>query len=418
MRTSQLIGVSCGVGLEPRRGLDYAANAPLDSSRFPRRERTIGDGLMRHVLAAVVGAALAASPGVAQGEPAPQAYRIETLAEGLKAPWGMAFLPDGGILVTEKASAQLRLVRNGALVAEPVAGAPDDVFGGGQGGLLDVAVHPDFATNGLVYLSYSWGDGEANGVRLARARLEGGALVGLEPIFTASPLKTTNLHYGGRIAFLPDETLLMTVGDGFQDREQAQMLTSLLGKIVRLRDDGAIPTDNPYAGEPVAKGEIWTIGHRNEQGLAVDPATGAVWETEHGPWGGDELNLIERGGNYGWPVITWGRDYNGAAISPFREYPGMEQPKVDWTPVIAASGLAVYRGSLFPAWDGDILAGGLQAQAVVRVEVAADGTAQEVERLFGEVGARIRDVRVGPDGAIYLLTDDYENGWLVRISPM
>jgi glucose/arabinose dehydrogenase len=369
--------------------------------------------MRRTLSAALAGAALLAAPGPAQ-EPA---YRIETLAEGLHAPWGMAFLSDGDILVTEKATAELRLVRNGALVPEPIAGVPDDVFGGGQGGLLDVASHPDFANNGLVYLTYSWGDAEANGTRVARARFDGTALTGLEPIFTASPLKDTNIHYGGRMAFLPDGTFLLTVGEGFQYREQAQMPTSLLGKIVRLNDDGSIPRNNPFVDQPPARPEIWTLGHRNEQGLAVDRDTGAVWETEHGPWGGDELNLIEKGKNYGWPVITWGRDYNGARISPFREYEGMEQPKVDWTPVIAASGLAVYRGALFPQWDGDILAGGLGARAVVRVEVAADGTAREAERLFGELGERIRDVRVGPDGAIYLLTDDYVNGKLYRVTP-
>ncbi len=372
---------------------------------------------MRSLLtAALAGAAclgVATLPSSAQDS----RFAVTTLADGLEFPWGMAFLPDGSILVTEKPG-RLRLVRDGGLVEQPISGLPEDILYAGQGGLLDVALHPRFASNRLVYLSYSTGAEEANATRVVRARLDGTSLSGLETVFTAAPLKKDPMHFGGRIAFLPDGTFALTVGDGFTWREDAQRLDTHLGKIVRLADDGSIPADNPFVGREDARGEIWSFGHRNPQGLAVDPATGRLWETEHGPWGGDEVNLIEAENNYGWPVITWGRDYNGARISPFREYAGMEQPEVDWTPVIAASGLAVYRGSLFRDWDGDLLAGGLQSRSVVRVEVDAAGGAREAERLFrDEAGAaRIRDLDVGPDGAIYLLTDD-ANGRLLRVTP-
>jgi glucose/arabinose dehydrogenase len=370
--------------------------------------------LMKAALTGAACIAVWAAPAAAQ-EPR---YEVTTLAEGLRAPWGLAILPGGSMLVTEKASGTVRLVRNGALVEEPITGVPEDIFHGGQGGLLDIALHPQFATNRLVYLSYSWGDASANATRVARARLDGSALTNLEVIFTADPLKNTAIHFGGRIAFLPDNTFVLTIGDGFVMREDAQRLGSLLGKTVRLNDDGSIPADNPFVGQEGARGEIWTLGHRNEQGLVVDSVTGRLWETEHGPWGGDELNLLERGNNYGWPVITWGKDYNGARISPFREYPGMEQPRVNWTPVIAASGLAVYHGSLFREWDGDILAGGLQAGTIVRVETDAAGAAMEAERLqLFDTPTRVRDVRVGPDGAIYVLTDHPDNGRLLRIAP-
>lgn len=374
--------------------------------------------------------ALAGAPALAQpAPPAPPApdprFEVETLAEGLTQPWGMAFLPDGSILLTEKPG-RLRIVRNGRLQDAPVWEGPEDLFYGGQGGLLDITLHPDFASNGLVYMSYSAGEATANATSVVRGRFNGSALSDVEKIFSASPIKNTAIHFGGRLQFLPDDTFLLTVGDGFVWRERAQRLTDGLGKIVRLNDDGSIPDDNPFVGEEGAHGEIFTRGHRNLQGLAYDEATGRIFETEHGPWGGDELNVIEAGNNYGWPVITWGTDYNGAQISPFREYPGMEQPKVDWTPVIAASGLAVYHGDLFPDWEGDILAGGLGGfggpPKVVRVRETSPGVFEEQERILQTFG-RVRDVTVGPDGAIYLLTDASpseatpEGGRLLRVTP-
>jgi glucose/arabinose dehydrogenase len=344
-------------------------------------------------------------------------FEIATLADGLAAPWSVAFLPDGGMLVTEKAGPRLRLVTAGGLAPEPISGLPEDIFVSGQGGLLDVALHPDFAQNRLVYLSYAAGTADANATTVARARLDGNSLSGLEVIFTASPLKQGDGHFGGRLAFLADGTFVLSVGDGFIWRENAQRMSATVGKMIRLNADGSAPGDNPFVGQDGAAPEILTLGHRSPQGLAYDAQTGVLWETEHGPWGGDELNRIESGRNYGWPVITYGRDYNGAAITPFTEYEGMEQPRVNWTPVIAASGLAVYRGRLFPDWDGDLLAGGLQALGVVRVELDASGAAREAERLFTEREERIRDVRVGPDGAVYLVTDHPTAGKLLRVTP-
>jgi glucose/arabinose dehydrogenase len=358
-------------------------------------------------------AAIMPTPGAAQDS----RFTITTLADGLAAPWSVAFLPDGSMLVTEKAGPRLRLVTASGLAPEPISGLPDDIFVSGQGGLLDVAPHPDFAQNRMIYFTYAAGSADANATKVARARLDGSSLSGLEVLFTASPLKQGDGHFGGRLAFLPDGTFVLTVGDGFIQRENAQRLGATVGKTIRLNADGSAPSNNPFVGQEGAAPEIWTLGHRSPQGLAYDAQTGVLYETEHGPWGGDELNRIEPGANYGWPAITHGRDYNGAAISPFTEMEGMEQPLVNWTPVIAASGLAIYRGPLFSDWDGDILAGGLQANGVVRVEIDASGAAREAERLFTELGERVRDVRVGPDGAVYLVTDHPADGKLIRVTP-
>lgn len=356
----------------------------------------------------LVGALL---PLLVAASPAPS-YRIATVAAGLDHPWSVAFLPDGRVLVTERAG-QLRVITDGKLALREIAGVPA-VYAHSQGGLFDVLPHPRFAENGLIYLSYSAGTAGSNATRIARARLEDDRLADLKVIFEVTPRKDTPVHFGGRMAWLPDGTLVMTTGDGFDYREQAQRLGTTLGKTIRLRDDGSVPADNPFAGRPGARPEIWSLGHRSPQGLAVDPATGTLYETEHGPRGGDEVNVIRRGGNYGWPIATYGRDYSGAAISPYKRYAGMIDGIVVWTPSIAPSGLAVYRGAMFPEWDGDLIVGALAGQEVRRIDMEG-GRVVGQARLFPELKVRIRDVRTAPDGAIWITTDE-DKGRVLRIT--
>jgi glucose/arabinose dehydrogenase len=338
-------------------------------------------------------------------------YKIETIATGLNHPWGVAFLPDGRALVTERAG-RLQLLQNGKL--QQVSGVPP-VYEASQGGLFDVVPHPQFASNGLVYLSYAAGTPEANFTRITRARLAGNALVDQKIIFEVSPPKNTPVHYGGRMAFLGDGTLAMTVGDGFDFREQAQKLGHGLGKIIRINDDGSVPADNPFVGRKTAQPSIWSYGHRNQQGLAFDAVSGRLYEHEHGPRGGDEVNVIVRGGNYGWPVATRGVDYSGASITPFKTYKRMIDGIVVWVPSIAPSGLAIYRGTMFPEMAGDLLVGALAAKEVRRVDLDANGRVVGQQRLFPEINERVRDVRVAPDGAIWVTIDD-DAGKVLRIS--
>lgn len=351
-------------------------------------------------------------------EPAPEGalkLNVETLAEGLVNPWSIAFLPDGTILVTER-EGRLRIIRNGALVAEPVAGVPE-VLSWFQGGLFDVAPHPDFATNHLLYLTYAHGSKSANATRIARAEFDGAALKNLTTIYEATPTKDTGHHFGGRLAFGVDGKLYATIGEGSKYKERAQDMSSSFGSVIRLNDDGSIPDDNPVFGDGERK-ELFTKGHRNEQGLAFDAARGVMWEHEHGARGGDEINIIERGANYGWPFATYGVDYSGARITPFTEFEGTTQPVKYWTPSIAPSGLAVYRGDVFPAdWDGDLLVGAMAGAALHRVDLDGMSIIGEERYLVGE---RIRDVRVGPDGAIYVTTEDAggaPTGEVLRLTP-
>ena len=340
-------------------------------------------------------------------------YQVETLADGLSNPWSLAFLPDGGMLVTER-SGQLRLIdAAGQLRAEPVAGVPE-AFVNGQSGLMEVALAPDFAESGELFLSYSCGTRDANHTCLAAATFNGEALENTHEIFRVQPAKKGSAHYGGRIAFLPDNTLLLTLGDGFDYREQAQNTANHLGSIVRLNRDGSAPEDNPFVGQADAMPELYSIGHRNVQGILVDD-TGRVFSHEHGPRGGDEINLIEAGKNYGWPKITYGIDYNGSQISPYTELPGLEQPLVYWDPSIAPSGMTLYQGELFPEWQGSLLVSALAGKEVRRVELKGNA-AGEQESLFAELDQRFRDVRTGPDGAVYLLTDS-PSGQLLRVVP-
>ena len=332
-------------------------------------------------------------------------YRVETWTDGLEQPWSIAFLPDGGALVTELPG-QLRRIKPDGTAGAPLGNVPA-VYFAGQGGLFDVALHPGFQSNRLLYLSYAEGRPGDNGTAVARARLGRESLEDVEVIFRNFTRKDTPVHYGGRLAFLPDGSLLLTTGEGFDYREAAQDLDSGLGKLLRMDDEGKPAPGNPWPASPY----VYSYGHRNPQGLAVD-SRGVIWLHEHGPRGGDELNRIEKGANYGWPAITYGLDYSGAIISPFTERKGMAPPEKYWVPSIAPSGLAIYSGPLFPQWQGDLFIGALVDREVRRVAMR-DGRAVQEEALFGELDARIRDVRNGPDGALYLLTPDK----VVRITP-
>ena len=343
--------------------------------------------------------------------------RIETVADGLEHPWSLAFLPGGSMLVTERAG-RLRLIDDeGNLQQSAVSGLPDDIHVRGQAGLKDVVLDPDFEDNQRLFLTYSCGTARANHLCIASATFNAqeGALVELEEIFRAQPSKTGSAHYGGRLAFLPDGTFVATVGDGFDYREQAQNPENHIGTTVRLNRDGSAPDDNPFMGDTYAADEVYSYGHRNAQAILHDPASDRIYSNEHGPKGGDEINIIEAGENYGWPVVTHGVDYTGAKITPFTEKDGMVGPIVDWTPSIAPSGMTLYDGELFPEWQGDLFSGALASRKVQRV-MLEDGEVAGEESLFEDLGRRIRDVRTGPDGALYLLTD-HSSGAVLRVVP-
>src|ERR1700691_1459768 len=341
-------------------------------------------------------------------------YKVIEIAKGLDHPWSMAFLPDGSMLVTERVG-RLRLIQGGLLRPEPIAGVPA-VHTGSQAGLFDIVLHPKFAQNNIVYLVYAAGTKAANGTQVARARFDGGALQDLHLIFTAMPLKDTDNHYGGRMASLPDGTFVLTIGEGFEYREQAQDLTSDLGKIVRLNEDGTVPPDNPFVGQASVRPEIYTWGHRNEQGLIFDVQSGRLYETEHGPRGGDELNIIVAGRKYGLPGITYGMDYSGAYVSPYTQRAGLEQPVIYWTPSIAPSGLAIYRGDKFPAWRGDLFVGALAFKHLRRVHLDDHGNVVDQEQLLNDLNWHIRDVRAPADGYLYVCTDETD-GHVLRLEP-
>ena len=332
-------------------------------------------------------------------------YRLETWAEGLTLPWSIAFLPDGSALVTELGG-QLRRIDSMGTVGEPIESVPA-VYFAGQGGLFDVLLHPEFSRNQLIYLSYAQGRPKNNGTAIARARLVENHLEAVEVIFRNFTRKDTAVHYGGRMAFLADGTLLLTTGDGFDYREAAQDVNSGLGKVLRMNADGSSAQGNPFSDSPY----VYSYGMRNQQGLAVS-RSGVIWLHEHGPRGGDELNRIEPAVNYGWPAITFGKDYNGAVISPYTEWEGMAQPEHFWVPSIAPSGLTIYEGNLFPEWKGDLFLGALVDHEVRRLDLSGGKVIAE-EALFSELEARIRDVRTGPDGALYILTPDR----IVRVVP-
>ncbi len=349
--------------------------------------------------------------GVAQSS---QSLRAATVTEGLEYPWGLAFLPDGRMLVTERPG-RLRLVdADGRLHPQPVSGVPA-VAAVGQGGLLDVALHPDFARNRWIYLSYAAQGEGGYGTEVVRARLEGQSLRDLKVVFSMRPKTTAGHHFGSRLVFDRQGYLYITLGDR-GDMGRAQRLDDHAGSVIRLHDDGRVPADNPFVALPNALPEKFTLGNRNIQGAALHPATGALWAHEHGPQGGDEINVIRAGVNYGWPVATYGRNYgSGTQIGEGTHKAGMAQPLLQWTPSIAPSGIAFYTGDKFPAWRGNLFVGALRGQMLVRLELDGERIVREERLLENKVG-RIRDVRNGPDGYLYLLIDD-ARGRIVRLEP-
>ncbi|GLR13887.1 hypothetical protein GCM10007907_26770 [Chitinimonas prasina] len=327
-----------------------------------------------------------------------------TVARGLEHPWGLAFLPDGRMLVSERPG-RLRLVARDGAVSAPLKGVPA-VFASGQGGLLDVVLHPAFATNQWVYLVYAEPDPQqANlaGTAVARGKLVGEQLLGVQVLFRQQPKVAGGNHFGARLAFAHDGRFFLAMGERFQ-RDRAQNPMEHLGKVVRLHDDGRVPADNPFVGRPGYQPELWSLGHRNVQGAAIHPQTGQLWTAEHGAQGGDEINTPKAGRNYGWPVITYGRNYGGGKIGEGMAKEGMEQPQYYWDPSIAPSGMAFYTGNRYPGWRGSLLVGALRGQHVARLSLDGERVVAE-EKLLMDLGRRVRDVRQGPDGWVYLLTD-------------
>jgi glucose/arabinose dehydrogenase len=344
------------------------------------------------------------------------AIHVETIANGLTHPWGLAFLPDGAMLVTERPG-RLRLVTPDGEVSEPISGVPE-VDARDQGGLLDVALHPDFDENRLVYMSFAEPGEGGNSTAVARGALnqDRTALSNVEVIFRQQPKLPSTKHFGSRLVFDREGHLYVTLGERSEARfrGQAQELDSHLGKVVRIHPDGSVPQDNPFVGRQDALPEIWSYGHRNIQAAALHPETGVLWEIEHGPRGGDELNIPQPGENYGWPVVSHGVNYSGTPVGTGeKDAPGMADPIYTWTPVIAPSGMTFYTGEQFPDWRGDLFVGGLASTALVRLELDGQSVTGE-ERIIDDLGLRIRDVVEGPDGALYLLTDE-DNGEVLRI---
>lgn len=344
-------------------------------------------------------------------KPLATGWRGVEVVSGLVHPWAVVWLPSGEALITERPG-RIRLLRaDGTLHPDPVKGVPD-VLALRQGGLMDILLHPDYDENRLVYISYSHGTAQANHTRIARARFEDHELKDLEVIFTTEPAKSGGFHFGCRMVFLPDGSLLFAVGEGARP-DRSQDMGVHWGKMLRIMDDGSHATDNPFQARIDALQEIYSYGHRNPQGLAIHPTNGKIYSTEHGPRGGDELNVIEPGKNYGWPEATYGYEYHGPRVSEHTALPGMEDPVLVWTPSIAASGLAFYTGDKIPDWKGDLFAGGLILQQVRRIIFDGDEIVGEETLQFDK---RIRDVRSAPDGYLYVLTDE-RNGQLLRIEP-
>lgn len=336
--------------------------------------------------------------------------RVQVLLSDLDEPWGMDFLPDGRLLVTEK-SGGLKLIAPTTREVQDIGPLPDSVDTG-QGGLMDVLVHPRFHANQFVYLSYTVAVELGTTTQVARARLEAGQLRELQVLFTAEPGYSQRRHYGSRLHVDDRGYLFITVGDR-GNRDRAQSLATHNGKVLRLHDDGRIPIDNPFVNDPEALPEIWTYGHRNPQGMAQHPVDGSLWVSEHGPQGGDEINRLQRGANYGWPVITYGEEYGGGKIGLGTEREGMEQPLVYWVPSIGTAGIAFYTGDRYPGWQPSLLVAGLRDAHIERVELVDDGLGER-RRIMGELNRRVRDVAIGADGLVYALIGGDS---LVRLLP-
>lgn len=337
-------------------------------------------------------------------------FNLVQAASSLDHPWSFAFLPDHSVLITERQGKLLHL-QNGNI--NEITGLPD-IPAGGQGGLLDVVLHPDFTTNKLVYFSHSAAIGRGTGTAVSRGYFNGKALTDVERIFTSNIGSSTSHHYGSRLVFTPQGMLYVTLGER-GDSYRAQNTADHAGSVIRINDDGTIPDTNPFASaEGLA--EIYTFGHRNQQGMAIDPLTGSVWLHEHGPKGGDEVNKLIAGANYGWPLVTYGLNYNGTTISPDTEAPGIEPPLLYWVPSIAPSGMTFYSGANFPAWKNDIFVGALAGKHLRRIIRNGEVIIREEVLLKNTVG-RIRDVRTGPDGNLWFITDE-NNGGLYKLEPV
>jgi len=376
----------------------------------------------RHGLSALIAASLALLPAAAWAEDQTLdtetgKIKVETVADGLDHPWGMAFLPDGRLLVTER-SGDLRIMSADGALSGPLSGVPK-IVAKGQGGLLDVTLDPKFAENKLVYLSFAEAGEGGAGTAVARGRLTDTGLEDVRVIFRQTPKVSGGNHFGGRLVFTPDNKLFITLGERFKF-EPAQDLTNHLGKIVRINSDGSVPADNPFISQTDAQPEIWSYGHRNVEGAAIHPGTGKLWETEFGPKGGDELNIPAPGANHGWPVVSWGMHYDGKDIPNPPTHPDFADAVRHWTPVISPSGITFYTAEAnpgwtaftIPAWKGNLLIGGLSSQAIIRLSLDGETVTSE-ERI--PMGARIRDLEQGPDGSVYALTDD-ANGKVLRLT--
>jgi glucose/arabinose dehydrogenase len=362
----------------------------------------------------MAGSLLAGLPALAQGrviQTKTGAVRVETLASGLNHPWAVVPLPDGRMLVTERPG-RLRLIARDGKLSAPLRGIPG-VFAHHQGGMLDVALDPQFASNGLIYLSFAERGHAGAATAVARAKFTDSGLEGAHVIFRQEPKVNGGKHFGSRLAFAPDSKLFVTLGERFKF-DPAQDLSNHLGTIVRINADGSVPKDNPFVGKDDARPEIWSYGHRNIEAAAINPATGALWVAEMGPQGGDELNVPEAGRNYGWPLVSWGNHYDGKDIPNPPTRPDLADAIRRWTPVISPSGMAFYTADRMPGWKGSLLIGGLSSKAIIRLSLDGQKITDE-ERIA--LGARIRDVRQAPDGTVLALTDE-DNGKLLRLSPV
>lgn len=370
------------------------------------------------VLGTIGAIVLSQDPSKAEGthQSEEHEFKVVEYVNWLSNPWGMAFLPNGDILVTEKRKKQLRIIRNGKLDESPIVGLPRNIDTGGQGGLLDVTAHPNFKENNLVYFSYSGTGKGGKGTEVAKGKLSDNKLENVQSIFKVSPKTSGSHHYGSRLQFAKDGTLFITTGDRYSYLKEAQNPSNHLGSVIRINDDGSIPKDNPFVGHAKFKPETYSYGHRNAQGLTLNPKDNSLWLHEHGPRGGDELNKLDKpGANYGWPKVTYGIDYSGSIISNKTKAPGIIPPVIYWKPSIAPSGMSFYTGDKFPNWQGNLFVGALAGAHLRRIVFKGDKVIKQ-EVLLKHT-ARFRDVKTGPDGYIYLLTDDSE-GQLLRLEPL